>query len=59
MKPDEEYKDLKRVAALKKRGDEALERKVPEEILGIVYQLYELLINKDDDEALKGTGING
>jgi len=59
MKPDEEYKDLKKLAVLKKRGDEALERKVPEEILGIIHQMYELLINKDDDEMLKGTGING
>ena len=59
MKPDEEYKDLKKVAILKKRGDEALERKLPEEILSVIYQLHELLINKDDDEMLKGTGING
>ncbi|HEY4149091.1 MAG TPA: Hsp70 family protein [Chitinophagaceae bacterium] len=59
MKPDSEYSDIKKVNLLKKRGDEALERKVPEEILSVIYQLYELLINKNDDEIMKGTGISG
>jgi len=59
MKADDEYKDIKKAALLKKRGDEALERKLPDEIVGIVYQLYELLIDKDTDEMMKGTGLAG
>ncbi|HSC40490.1 MAG TPA: hypothetical protein VLD19_21555, partial [Chitinophagaceae bacterium] len=59
MKPDEEYKDIKKVQQLKKRGDEALERKIPEEILGVTHQLYDQLIDKDRDEMMKGTGLSG
>lgn len=59
MKPIEEYKDPKRVKEIRKRGDEALERKNADEITGIVYQLYDLLINKHDEEPLEGTGLRG
>ncbi|MBS1564295.1 MAG: Hsp70 family protein [Bacteroidetes bacterium] len=59
MQPDEAYRDQQKIAQLRKRGDEALERKVPEEILSIVSQMYELLIDKDRDEMMKGTGLNG
>jgi molecular chaperone DnaK len=45
---------------LKRRGDEALARKNPDEILSIVYRMYELLIDKDQgEEAIKGTGLKG
>jgi len=59
MKPLEEYRDAKRMKELRKRGDEALERKNADEITGIVYQMYELLINKHDEEPLEGTGLRG
>jgi molecular chaperone DnaK len=59
MKADDEYKDAKKAALLKKRGDEALERKNADEITGIIYQLYELLINKPGEEPLEGTGLRG
>ncbi len=58
MKPDEEYKDVQKVKALRTRGDEALQRKNADEIVAIVYQLYDQLINKEDDEVLKGTGLS-
>jgi len=53
------YKDAKKAEQLKKRGDEALERKNPDEILAIIYQLYDMLIDKDHDEMIKGTGLRG
>jgi molecular chaperone DnaK len=59
MKADDEYSDLKKIKILRKRGDEALERKNTDEILSIVYQMYELLIDKNNDEMLKGTGLSG
>lgn len=58
-KDDREYKDVKKAAMLKKRGDEALERKNADEITGIIYQLYDLLIDKGDEEPLEGTGLRG
>ncbi len=59
MKPDAEYKDTKLVKQLKKRGDEALERKNADEITGIIYQLYDQLISKTNEEPLEGTGLRG
>lgn len=59
MKPDAEYKNQRLVKELKKRGDEALERKNADEITGIIYQLYDQLINKTDEEPLEGTGLRG
>lgn len=58
FKEDAAYKDPKRVKLLKERGDAALERKSVEELLNIVYQMYELLIDKQLDEPLKGTGLS-
>lgn len=60
MKPDEAYSNIGEIKLLKKRGDEALARKNPDEILSIVYRMYELLIDKDQgEEAIKGTGLRG
>jgi molecular chaperone DnaK len=58
-KENAEYKDPKKAEQLKARGDAALERKNVDEILSIIYQLYEILIDKDNDEVLKGTGLKG
>lgn len=57
FKDDAEYKDPKRIKQLKERGDGAIERKSCEELLNVVYQMYELLIDKGLDEPLKGTGL--
>jgi molecular chaperone DnaK len=59
LKPDNEYTDQKQIKLLKKRGDEALERKNPEELLSLLVQMHDFLINKNDDEMLKGTGLSG
>jgi hypothetical protein len=59
LKPDEEYKDQKLVKELKKRGDDALTRKNADEILGVVYKLYDQLIDKNKEEPLEGTGLRG
>lgn len=60
MKPDDAYSNIGEIQLLKKRGDEALERKNPDEILSIVYRMYELLIDKNQgEEAIKGTGLKG
>jgi molecular chaperone DnaK len=59
MKPNDAYSDGKQIKALKARGDEALERKNADEILSIIYSMYELLIDKNDDEMIKGTGLRG
>ncbi|MDO6432062.1 Hsp70 family protein [Flavitalea sp. BT771] len=59
MKPDNAYSDVKQIKALKARGDEALERKNPDEIASVIYRMYDLLIDKDDDEVIKGTGLRG
>jgi molecular chaperone DnaK len=59
MKPDEAYSNIGEIKLLKRRGDEALARKNPDEILSIVYRMYELLIDKDEEEAIKGTGLKG
>jgi len=59
MKPDEAYSNISEIKLLKTRGDEALARRNPDEILSIVYRMYELLIDKNQDEAIKGTGLRG
>ncbi len=58
MKPDNQYENISEIRALKKRGDEALTRQNVDEILAIVYRMYELLIDKRGaDETIKGTGL--
>ncbi|WP_205514068.1 Hsp70 family protein [Longitalea arenae] len=59
MKPDEAYSNLNEIKALKTRGDQALSRQNPDEILSIVYRMYELLIDKDQEETIRGTGLRG
>jgi molecular chaperone DnaK len=59
MRPNEDYRDINEIKMLKKRGDEALTRRNPEEIVGIIYRMYELLIDKDRDEEIRGTGLRG
>jgi molecular chaperone DnaK len=59
MRPNEDYRDVNEIKMLKKRGDDALTRRNPEEILGIIYRMYELLIDKDRDEEIRGTGLRG
>ena len=59
MKPDEAYSNTSEIKQLKTRGDEALARKNPDEILNIVYRMYELLIDKNQEETIKGTGLRG
>ncbi|WP_276480255.1 Hsp70 family protein [Paraflavitalea pollutisoli] len=58
-KPNEEYSNQAEIRSLKKRGDEALTRQNTHELLSIIYRMYELLIDKDQDEAIKGTGLRG
>ena len=53
----EHYKNEKLAKELKKRGDDALERKNADEITSIIYQLYDQLINKTNEEPLEGTGL--
>ena len=57
MKPLEEYSNPKEIKALRSRGDEALTRKNADEIIAIIQRMYELLINKNDGESIKGTGL--
>jgi molecular chaperone DnaK len=57
MKPDEAYSNIGEIKLLKTRGDEALARKNPDEILSIIYRMYELLIDKNQEESIKGTGL--
>ncbi|HXO73919.1 MAG TPA: Hsp70 family protein, partial [Puia sp.] len=59
MKPDDEYSNPKEIKALKLRGDEALGRQNADELLNIVYRMYDLLIDKDRDEMIQGTGLRG
>lgn len=59
MKPDEAYSNISEIKQLKNRGDQALSRKNPDEILSIVYRMYELLIDKDQEETIRGTGLRG
>lgn len=59
MMPLESFSNQKEVKALRTRGDEALSRQNVDEILSIIYRMYELLIDKNDGEAIKGTGLRG
>ncbi|MBO9198678.1 MULTISPECIES: Hsp70 family protein [Niastella] len=59
MKPDDAYSNLNEIKLLKARGNEALGRKNVDEILSIVYRMYELLIDKNQEESIKGTGLRG
>jgi len=58
FKDDAAYRDTNRIKQLKERGDAAIERKSVEELLNVVYQMYDLLIDKELDEPLKGTGLS-
>ncbi len=58
-KPNEAYRDQKELKVLKARGDEALGRRNAEEILSIIYRMYELLIDKNEGEQITGTGLRG
>jgi molecular chaperone DnaK len=57
MRPDADYRDPSRAAQLKQRGESAIERKSADELLNILYALYDMLIDKGEDEPLKGTGL--
>lgn len=57
MLEDSAYSDPKKAIQLKQRGDGAIERRSAEELLNIIYQLYDLLIDKHKEESLKGTGL--
>ncbi len=57
IRDPEDYKDQYKIKQLIERGDAALQRKSPEELLAIIYQMYDLLINKETEEPLKGTGL--
>jgi molecular chaperone DnaK len=59
MKPLESFSNQKEIKALRARGDEALGRKNVDEILSIIYRMYDLLIDKNDGETIKGTGLRG
>jgi len=58
IRDPEDYKDQNRLKLLIERGDAALQRKSTEELLAIIYQMYDLLINKETEEPLKGTGLS-
>lgn len=57
MKGPEAYKEPALVQQLVERGDKALERKSAEELLSVINRLYDQLIDKHEDEQLKGTGL--
>ena len=57
-KEDAEYSDIKKIKLLKERGDAAIERRSAEELLNIIYLMYDLWLNKEFDEPLKGTGLS-
>ncbi|MBN9297287.1 MAG: Hsp70 family protein [Filimonas sp.] len=57
MKEDHAYNNPAKAKQLKERGDAAITRRSGEELLSIVSQLYHILIDKDTDEPLKGTGL--
>jgi len=59
LKPLEAFSNPKEIKALRARGDEALGRKNPDEIMTIIIRMYELLIDKNQGEELKGTGLRG
>lgn len=57
LKDPVEYTDEEMAQQLITRGDAALERGNMAELLEVIYRLYDLLIDKDEDEAMKGTGL--
>ncbi len=57
LKDPVEYTDEEMAKQLVTRGDAALERGNVAELLEVIYRLYDLLIDKDEDEAMKGTGL--
>ncbi|HET6255460.1 MAG TPA: Hsp70 family protein [Puia sp.] len=59
MKPNEAYSNASEIKALRKRGDEALTRQNPDEIMSIIYKMYHLLIDKSRGEEISGTGLRG
>jgi molecular chaperone DnaK len=58
-KPLDAFRDQREVKALRARGDEALGRQNVDEIMAIINRMYELLIDKNDGEMMKGTGLRG
>ncbi len=58
MRDIEDYKDQNKIKQLLERGDAALQRRSPEELLAVIYQMYDLLIDKETEEPLKGTGLS-
>ncbi len=59
VKPNEAYNNISQIKILKKRGDEALARQNVDEIVSIIYKMYDLLIDKNKEEEIKGTGLRG
>jgi molecular chaperone DnaK len=57
LKDPVEYTDEEMAQQLITRGDAALERGNMAELLEVIYRLYDLLIDKDEDETMKGTGL--
>jgi molecular chaperone DnaK len=57
--PDDKFYNIQQVKTLRARGNEALGRQNPDEILSYAAQMHELLIDKDQNEAIKGTGLKG
>ena len=58
IKDAAEYSEPKKIKQLIDRGDAAMERRSAEELLAVIYQMYDLLIDKETEEPLKGTGIS-
>ncbi len=58
MRDPGDYSDEKKFKLLAERGDAALQRKVVEEVLSVIYLMYDLLIDKGREEPLKGTGLS-
>jgi len=57
-KEDSEYSDVKKIKQLREKGDAAIERKSAEELLNVIYIMYDLWLHKEFDEPLKGTGLS-
>ncbi|TDX00368.1 Hsp70 family protein [Dinghuibacter silviterrae] len=57
LRPPEAYSNPKEFKQLRARGDEALGRKNIEEIWSIIQRMYDLLIDKNRNEEIKGTGL--
>jgi len=59
IKPNEAYSNQREIKTLRERGDEALNRKNVDEIMSIINRMYDLLVDKNNDEEIKGTGLRG